>query len=667
MTFKAASENPQLTKDNNIFNYYNLLTNLGYDFDFYFIIDPAFEINEVHLSESNLMDTEKKYKNNVKFLEQYRLNKKQLKQIGVHNKLLCKWKEFAKQFQNIYNIILDINNSKSNENINENDINFDELNDNDVYDCSFSLLNEIRTVLFEGIINDYIDKNNLLNGILDRIYSNEDQKEVAKGIINDITTHQKKKPWRDSNTLKFSFLLKFCSSSSYYRLFKFLNEKLPPPSTVESHFRQEIIEREKVLTCSKDVTVLLDQYWKDVKDKVEVFLKEYNKKYSDNKQIDDFKINVVLGCDAAAFTNFSKKKKVKQKAKSKANSTLKHQIFNKLINGDFETSDLQKQFDNENIDITDDKTQYFFTMLLQPFAWTLPISVIHLTKSTNGHVSNKEALDIFMLLKMINSHPHFSVHYFAADGETALDEFHELAFKKYEDQIDLLLNGEISFKSFFEKVKELCVILPILDMFHAEKNGRNRIINNEIKIGEEGEIIKRENLITDIPDLHDSVLNDLTPIGRMKDTYPIELFQLKNSIIEFNNKNNSSGFYIFIYSIILEIFRNPFLDLEHRSDLSKIALIILLMLYKKSSKLPESTGFRKNINSSNKFVWFTEKNNLMKLINTIIAITTVLDDPLTSYNLGLERLSSHPEEQFFGRYRSHFWVIIHQKMHSDMQ
>lgn len=52
-----------------------------------------------------------------------------------------------------------------------------------------------------------------------------------------------------------------------------MNEKLQP-STIESHFRQKIIDHEKILTFSKVVTVLLDQYWKDFKDKVEVFFKD---------------------------------------------------------------------------------------------------------------------------------------------------------------------------------------------------------------------------------------------------------------------------------------------------------------------------------------------------------------------------------------------------------
>ena len=45
----------------------------------------------------------------------------------------------------------------------------------------------------------------------------------------------------------------------------------------------------------------------------------------------------------------------------------------------------------------------------------------------------------------------------------------------------------------------------------------------------------------------------------------------------------------------------------------------------------------------------------MKLINTIVGIGIILDDPFASFELGLERISSRPEEQFFGRYRTHFF------------
>lgn len=45
---------------------------------------------------------------------------------------------------------------------------------------------------------------------------------------------------------------------------------------------------------------------------------------------------------------------------------------------------------------------------------------------------------------------------------------------------------------------------------------------------------------------------------------------------------------------------------------------------------------------------------MIKLINTLIAVCSCLRDEKISNYLGLESLSSHPVEQFFGRFRNHF-------------
>ena len=74
-------------------------------------------------------------------------------------------------------------------------------------------------------------------------------------------------------------------------------------------------------------------------------------------------------------------------------------------------------------------------------------------------------------------------------------------------------------------------------MFHGEKSGCNHIMNNDIKHGEDDHL-----------QLHKSVLNDTTNISRMKDYYPIQLFQNKNALKEFKKKNNSFGMYLFVYS-----------------------------------------------------------------------------------------------------------------------
>ena len=74
-------------------------------------------------------------------------------------------------------------------------------------------------------------------------------------------------------------------------------------------------------------------------------------------------------------------------------------------------------------------------------------------------------------------------------------------------------------------------------MFYVEQRGHNHTMNNEIKLGEDSDIINKSNL-NDHLQLHKNALNDLTSIGRMKDDYPIQLFQIANALIEFKQKNN---------------------------------------------------------------------------------------------------------------------------------
>ena len=63
---------------------------------------------------------------------------------------------------------------------------------------------------------------------------------------------------------------------------------------------------------------------------------------------------------------------------------------------------------------------------------------------------------------------------------------------------------------------------------------------------------------------------------------------------------------------------------------------------------------KKGKNTKDKFVWFDERIGIIQLINTMLSVYICLNDPKTSFCLGMERLSSHCEDQFFGQYRDHF-------------
>lgn len=247
------------------------------------------------------------------------------------------------------------------------------------------------------------------------------------------------------------------------------------------------------------------------------------------------------------------------------------------MKGEFNEDDFKSIIEN-NIEIPDNKTRYFFTILLQPFVFNFPVFAIHLTKSENGHFSLKEAIDVNKLFKIINSHPKFEAHFFSADGETSLDDLHQIAFNMYESELQKVIKGEMKFNDLFKFIKTKCIVLPILDVFHGVKSGRNKIINNILKIGKKCNLISSEEL-NEILELNDATLEDKSTLGRMNDQYAINLFQIHNVIKAFNKNHNASGLYLFIFTIILEVFRNIYIELQFRIDLSKLVLYLLWFFY----------------------------------------------------------------------------------------
>ena len=280
---------------------------------------------------------------------------------------------------------------------------------------------------------------------------------------------------------------------------------------------------------------------------------------------------------------------------------IKKIIFRNLVKGKLSKTKEFKEIMEKREEIPDDKTHYFFTMIMQPLIWELPISVIHLTKSINGHFSLKEVQDIMILSDFINSHPNFEMKYFAADGAQSLDEFHETAFAVYEKYIKKVIDGEMTLDNFFQYIKTHCRIIPILDLFHGEKSGRNRLMNNILKLGEDCNLISAQELKKSLG-INDKTLNDKSSIGRMNDEYPLHLFRMDNVLKEFKQKHNSSALYLLVFTIILEVFRNIYIDINFRIDLSKLALFLLLQFYQNCYNLPTDTALKKNAKSHKKYV-----------------------------------------------------------------
>ena len=98
-------------------------------------------------------------------------------------------------------------------------------------------------------------------------------------------------------------------------------------------------------------------------------------------------------------------------------------------------------------------------------------------------------------------------------------------------------------------------------------------------------------------------MTDHSTIGKMNEEYPLHLFLMKNVITEMNNDHTASGLYLLVFTLILELFRNTYLDLDLRKDLSKLALYLLIQFYIGLFDLPSDTGLQKSSPSKNKYVW----------------------------------------------------------------
>ena len=482
---------------NQIFSMTEILVKNGIKTDFYFLRKKYIkhfvsqEINNLLSTLSSKFKTEsiKKYPNNAKYLEK---NREKLKLVKELHSYKAKTLNLQRQLDIFFNQHFTVDKYQSNSNCFEN----------------YNLL---------------------------------------KQKVHDLFFHKPKSFWNE-NVLKATFLIKYCSESAYNRLWTLSKNLLPPPTTIESHYEKMIQKVHQYLTDSSQITYLLDSYWESNKHLILV-----------NSSQESFEINCCLSCDAASLINFDAKyEKVededeeeeeeeyieeeeksemkllceRQKLLNKRQKLLSERkkllnekkfIINQILNG----SNDVLEFQNNEI-ISDEEAKFFFAFLLQPFDWRLPVMVIHLSKSLTGHQTLNEFYIIKNILTLINKHQHFSAHFFAADGELALNKLHREVFNRYKILIPQVIQGKLTINDFIKKVYDLSCIIAVLDMLHGVKSGRNKVMSNGVKLGDGCDVFNYESLSKDLK-IKGNTLKDKSTAGRMKDMFALILFVIKNA------------------------------------------------------------------------------------------------------------------------------------------
>ncbi|KAK8839168.1 hypothetical protein M9Y10_032095 [Tritrichomonas musculus] len=176
---------------------------------------------------------------------------------------------------------------------------------------------------------------------------------------------------------------------------------------------------------------------------------------------------------------------------------------------------------------------------------------------------------IFLISKLQKFN--YSITFICSDGETGLTKYHTAYFEKYiYEYIPKLLSQNLDesitvcdmINLIFHKIPNRPP-MPSFDVLNRCKSARTdkwfSFLDKAVEPLSPDEI----KMILDIG----TTLDDLSTIGKMKDFYAINLFSLDNTINAYQSGNKQLFLYLLIYTLVLESFRNPIIEIETRKQI----------------------------------------------------------------------------------------------------
>ncbi|KAK8857951.1 hypothetical protein M9Y10_013050 [Tritrichomonas musculus] len=143
-------------------------------------------------------------------------------------------------------------------------------------------------------------------------------------------------------------------------------------------------------------------------------------------------------------------------------------------------------------------------------------------------------------------------------------------------------------------------------------------------------------------------LFDRSSIGEMRDSYPIILFTIKNSLNLLHNNTNECFFYFNFFSFWSEAQLNEHITPNTRVYLINTLIHIFFQLFNEFSKtLPENVSMKNKPFCSQIFL---TNNKIQRIIPTLLAESYSIER--FCEGLGIDRLSSHPCENRIGNIRT---------------
>lgn len=448
--------------------------------------------------------------------------------------------------------------------------------------------------------------------------------------------------------LRFSYVLMTLSPRAYKFARKLL--VLPSRSTIYSKFSGLTKEIKQCLTD-------LDKSYK---------LIEY---FIDAQLIKCDRLTCCLGIDAFAFRLFLRqiasiseiREMLSKEQLERLGPLLEdRELMRRIQEVDDSDDDFEVELDeHDGRELTAERiSQLFetynscFLYCLLPLNGEFPCFPLHLAPATNG-MSKQYNIEVVNRLTQICRCYNIDVVYMAVDGDPGWSD-------KFLDMIDVVesktRNGPVYDWALdvYKQSYEMGVHSTISDLLHVVKRARSRYIDHKISILSAcDEATTNYEKVCEVLGIN-MALCDRSPLGRMRDFYPIELFTMRNVMCLLEAELFPDALYFTAFTLLLLAIRVPFWNMDLRLRMLNVAFLLMQEMVAELDRVKtlegeDSPKITQRACASSDMVTFGERSMLNRILCTIISYCSAFQ--LSPKMLRTDALGTHIVEQFIGNGR----------------
>ena len=285
-----------------------------------------------------------------------------------------------------------------------------------------------------------------------------------------------------------------------------------------------------------------------------------------------------------------------------------------------------------------------FIFMLAPLNSKIPTKIIHVATSSNGSY-NQEIKKLAKQIMKTTQESGFRIWFKATDGDAGLHDEHKSFFEKHILGVSYTTFSSLLYSVMEKLEKDEDIYIPIADPLHVFKNLRARIINHSLAITLKND---KQPAIIELKRLKEilslgKILDDETQIGKMRDSYAVNLFTFDNLIKLLEAEYYEAVLLFFPFCCWISTIFSPNLDLELRLFFIELSFQIIFKLLQ---DVHELLGMDIGQRGSSNIVIFTEELYIIRILNTLVAFGIAL--VFGEDNIRMDSLGTHLVENAIG-------------------